>query len=1042
MTTQQIGELYESARRSAEVMLRQRTAGLYMTTAALDRQQANDIKKIERFVEDAEVSVTVPPKTLTKILESERFKTQFETESSGGFLLPQARMHEEASRFGYPPNLNPVFRPVYGMVETGGVKLPSQRGNQQYGSALVVLKDDVRARTTFTVGDSLSNINPSAPLLKPSAQPRVVGAYPLSGEKPPYLEAQVHGGVKASDIDRVVFESDGTAKTKPSATLLKKLDTLKIPYEIVAVAPNVEKHRLGATVLIKGDFVGHPFRGNQWVDASGVSRLGARSGTADGDNAQRRPAALEPTSDLATAMQGQALNVLSRESFSPRTDAALTALNKIIDRRWELEEEFGEDGALETPEYRELQAARDLAATEFRDSYALDYLKALGFEPQEGEPEVEVYRYEQVSRTAEGRKITEPARAQLTFNPSQSAYSSARWETVRGPDGELITRLSDDPSSFEGLTPSRLIDGRRLGPRDTAEGEQTARVMEGPVGYARAEAAYAAMREKYGLPEPHSQMFLTAKALKERGIPDDVIGYTFDHALGVSRNVGLRNWFSPSFEYRPASPKEVKAILAEQERVLKDAPVSVTVPANKVGAILKDGRLKSHFETGTSGGKNVTSIRDEWEAVMFGYPTGMNPENRPIYGMVETNGVKPSSARGNEQYGQVTLVLKDSVRERTTATAGDSLNLNPDYVPLTNPSQRRTLGRISDFEPYYEAQVHSGVKTSDIARAVIDVAVRDRGEWKIKQPAASMLKALDKAGIPYEIVNGRPNDATEPLTKSVAFSPLLVLKGDYVGHPFRGNQWVDATGASRGEARSGADPVRFSASYGSDGFEVDINGIDSFMTRQHGGEILEGEDRSAALDYMSALWFEDINTTLRLQQAQGGSLEDSVLNPDPEQKARIVNSIKKVTQLFEGRSLDSDVVVYRGVNDDDGMLREQLESGEFLTDGAFLSTSLNPVVAVSASEGMTTGDRTSEALILEIRVPKGTPALALDSLVGQIRDSDYEDAKKEGLVEATVKEQGYMFGSEILLAPRTPLRFIENRNDPLIGNITVVEVAQ
>lgn len=36
------------------------------------------------------------------------------------------------------------------------------------------------------------------------------------------------------------------------------------------------------------------------------------------------------------------------------------------------------------------------------------------------------------------------------------------------------------------------------------------------------------------------------------------------------------------------------------------------------------------------------------------------------------------------------------------------------------------------------------------------------------------------------------------------FDPSVVIKGDYVGHPFRGNQWADASGASRGGASQSA----------------------------------------------------------------------------------------------------------------------------------------------------------------------------------------------------------------------------------------------
>lgn len=38
----------------------------------------------------------------------------------------------------------------------------------------------------------------------------------------------------------------------------------------------------------------------------------------------------------------------------------------------------------------------------------------------------------------------------------------------------------------------------------------------------------------------------------------------------------------------------------------------------------------------------------------------------------------------------------------------------------------------------------------------------------------------------------------------ILFDPLVVIKGDYVGHPFRGNQWTDVSGAPRAASRSAA----------------------------------------------------------------------------------------------------------------------------------------------------------------------------------------------------------------------------------------------
>lgn len=39
--------------------------------------------------------------------------------------------------------------------------------------------------------------------------------------------------------------------------------------------------------------------------------------------------------------------------------------------------------------------------------------------------------------------------------------------------------------------------------------------------------------------------------------------------------------------------------------------------------------------------------------------------------------------------------------------------------------------------------------------------------------------------------------------KLMKFAPALVAKGDYVGHPFRGNQWTDSSGTSRSTALTG-----------------------------------------------------------------------------------------------------------------------------------------------------------------------------------------------------------------------------------------------
>lgn len=65
-----------------------------------------------------------------------------------------------------------------------------------------------------------------------------------------------------------------------------------LPYPVqqaIKEAARVSKAvpMFGPSVLIKGDYVGHPFRGNQWTDSSGVSRSGQGSGARPSDKTLR-----------------------------------------------------------------------------------------------------------------------------------------------------------------------------------------------------------------------------------------------------------------------------------------------------------------------------------------------------------------------------------------------------------------------------------------------------------------------------------------------------------------------------------------------------------------------------------------------------------------------------------------------------------------------------------------------------------------------------------------------------------------------------------
>jgi len=189
-------------------------------------------KRMENLVSGQDVNVQVHKGALDKILTDGKFKTQFETQTSGGFLDNVTRASFEKNVFGVAKE-ELHNRPVYGSL--GKPKLA-----RQYGDVTIKLKDDVRKRTTFMVGDSLDTTmagsNPIAspqPLTKPShlavqdsMKGNLLGWKKLDDVVAPYVETQIHGGVQTADIAKVVF------RKHPGETVARKLSDQGIEWVI------------------------------------------------------------------------------------------------------------------------------------------------------------------------------------------------------------------------------------------------------------------------------------------------------------------------------------------------------------------------------------------------------------------------------------------------------------------------------------------------------------------------------------------------------------------------------------------------------------------------------------------------------------------------------------------------------------------------------------------------------------------------------------------------------------------------------------------
>lgn len=215
---------------------------IYRTVATHDYDRIDPVHTVpqeERLgiavdsVKDAEVVIATPIEVAEQMLRTDlRFKSQFETGSSRGTLNTEARAEQEAANFGLHPNVNPSMRPIYGYIRKGGVEYKDiiQGEVRQYGEVHFVLKKSVNSRSTFTCEDSL--MQPMHP--SPVNKPNYLAALPfirLGASR--YDEAQVHGGVSISDVDRVVMPRQ-VAKAMIDYPMLKSsLDKLGIPVELV-----------------------------------------------------------------------------------------------------------------------------------------------------------------------------------------------------------------------------------------------------------------------------------------------------------------------------------------------------------------------------------------------------------------------------------------------------------------------------------------------------------------------------------------------------------------------------------------------------------------------------------------------------------------------------------------------------------------------------------------------------------------------------------------------------------------------------------------
>jgi hypothetical protein len=197
------------------------------------------------------------------------------------------------------------------------------------------------------------------------------------------------------------------------------------------------------------------------------------------------------------------------------------------------------------------------------------------------------------------------------------------------------------------------------------------------------------------------------------------------------------------------------------------ADMAIVIPQSKLNTMMADGRYKTVHETRQSGGpdgKTADEYIDHrllYENAAYGYDHTTPVEARPVSGMMVGEGGHVYD--GIRAYGgskPAEIVLKPEVRERTTWTEGDSLNLFTGGKSLSSTifepnytAQKATVYRKGSGENYFkskgfafntlvEIQVHGGVKVSDIGKV----------RFFNSPPSQALANRLEKAGIPYETI--------------------------------------------------------------------------------------------------------------------------------------------------------------------------------------------------------------------------------------------------------------------------------------------------
>ncbi|WP_189595156.1 MFS transporter [Nocardia cerradoensis] len=234
------------------------------------------------------------------------------------------------------------------------------------------------------------------------------------------------------------------------------------------------------------------------------------------------------------------------------------------------------------------------------------------------------------------------------------------------------------------------------------------------------------------------------------------------------------------------TPEQLDALTAEELKQAFEGEIVHRTTSAALLKILRDGRFKTLFEIAGRGvlARVPLVARQKLEQVLFGYGQDLPLELRPVHSRIRKSWrawIHEADFAPVQDYGDVDIVLKSTVRERTTGCLGSPTQ--SDVIPsaLAEPRPEsfnavtsghgeygyfglEGVDRDYDGDRFHrnvliQAQTHGGVQASDIAYVVF------HGE----RPGQELRDALEAAGIPW--ISSIDNPGPTPASLAAAVRP-------------------------------------------------------------------------------------------------------------------------------------------------------------------------------------------------------------------------------------------------------------------------------